>query len=199
MPSKKSEAGKAPRERTVPRLREKYNRDILPEMKEKFGYRNDLAVPRLSKIVVSVGLGRVNKDEKAVEEILATLSTIVGQKPKTTRALKSIAGFSLREGDLVGAFVTLRGDRMWEFLDRLVTFTLPRVRDFRGLPFSGLDRDGNYNFGLREQGVFPEIDYNKINHVFGMNICLVTTRKEPEPAKFLLTSLGMPLKEETDG
>lgn len=176
------------------RLHEKYRTTVLPGLRERFGFTNDLAVPRLTKIVVSVGLGRVSKDEKAVEEVLSTLAVITGQKPVTTRARKSIAGFSLRENDLVGAFVTLRGQRMYEFLDRLVTFSLPRVRDFRGLPAEGFDRDGNYNFGLKDQTVFPEIDYNKVGHVFGMNINMVTSVSSREPAVYLLTSLGLPLQ-----
>lgn len=178
------------------RLYEKYTAEVLPELKKKFGYGNDLAVPRLSKVVLSVGLGRVSKDEKVVAEIIDTLALVTGQKPVMTRARKSIAGFSLRQNDLVGAYVTLRGKRMYEFFDRLVTFSLPRVRDFRGLPAGGFDRDGNYNFGLRDQAVFPEVDYNKIGHVFGMNITLVTTAGGREAAELLLSSLGLPLQKE---
>ena len=175
------------------RLFEKYRDKIVPELQAEFKHTNRMAVGKLVKVVVSVGLGKINKEEKAVEEILATLGAITGQKPITRRARKSIANFNLREGDLVGAFVTLRGKRMYEFFDRLVTFALPRVRDFRGLPLSGFDRSGNYSFGMAEQSVFPEVDYNKVEKVFGMNINLVCNAKNKEEAKALLVALGLPL------
>ena len=176
------------------RLFKRYQTEIVPKLQAEFKHKNRMAVGKLVKVVVSVGLGKINKEEKAVEEILATLGTITGQKPVTRRARKSIANFNLRENDLVGAFVTIRGKKMYEFFDRLVTFALPRVRDFRGLPLSGFDRNGNYNFGLAEQTVFPEVDYNKIEKVFGMNINLVCRAKNKEEAKALLVALGLPLE-----
>ncbi|MFH2068134.1 MAG: 50S ribosomal protein L5 [Candidatus Omnitrophota bacterium] len=176
------------------RLFKKYKSEIVPKLQTEFKHKNRMAVGKLVKVVVSVGLGKINKEEKAVAEILATLGAITGQKPVTRRARKSIANFNLRENDLVGAFVTLRGKRMYEFFDRLVTFALPRVRDFRGLPPSGFDRNGNYSFGLAEQTVFPEVDYNKIEKVFGMNVNLVCNAKNKEEAKALLVALGLPLE-----
>ena len=176
------------------RLFEKYQTEVVPKLQSDFKHKNRMAVARLVKVVVSVGLGKINKDEKAVEEILTTLGVITGQKPVTRRARKSIANFNLRENDLVGAFVTMRGKKMYEFFDRLVTFALPRVRDFRGLSPSGFDRSGNYNFGLTEQTVFPEVDYNKIEKVFGMNINLVCSARSKEEAKALLVALGLPLE-----
>lgn len=181
------------------RLFERYRTEIVPKLQAEFKHKNRMAVGKLVKVVVSVGLGKINKEEKAVEEILATLGTITGQKPVTRRARKSIANFNLRENDLVGAFVTMRGKKMYEFFDRLVTFALPRVRDFRGLPLSGFDRSGNYNFGLAEQTVFPEVDYNKIEKVFGMNINLVCRAKNKEEAKALLVALGLPLEVPSKG
>ncbi|MFH0796877.1 MAG: 50S ribosomal protein L5 [Candidatus Omnitrophota bacterium] len=171
-----------------------YKSEIVPKLQKEFKYSNKMAVPRLEKVVVSVGLGKINKDEKAIEEILSTLAVITGQKPVLRRSRKAIAGFSLRENDLVGAFVTLRGKRMFDFFARLVTFALPRVRDFRGLTLSGFDQNGNYNFGLTEQTVFPEIDYNKVSKIFGMNINLVTSAKKKEEARALLSDLGLPLE-----
>jgi len=176
------------------RLFEKYQTEIVPKLQADFKHKNQMAVGKLVKVVVSVGLGKINKEEKAIEEILATLGAITGQKPVIRRARKSIANFNLRENDLVGAFVTIRGKRMYEFFDRLVTFALPRVRDFRGLPPAGFDRSGNYNFGLAEQTVFPEVDYNKVEKVFGMNINLVCKAKKKEEAKALLVALGLPLE-----
>lgn len=175
------------------RLFERYRDEIVPKLQTEFKHKNRMAVGKLVKVVVSVGLGKINKEEKAVEEILVTLGAITGQKPVTRRARKSIANFNLRENDLVGAFVTMRGKRMYEFFDRLVTFALPRVRDFRGLPLSGFDRSGNYSFGMAEQTVFPEVDYNKVEKVFGMNINLVCNAQNKEEAKALLIALGLPL------
>jgi len=176
------------------KLLEKYKKEIVPQLRKEFNHKNPLAVSKLVKIVVSVGLGKINRDEKAIEEVVSTLSAITGQKPVLTRSRKSIAGFSLRKNDLVGAFVTLRGKRMYDFFERLTVFALPRVRDFRGLPLSGFDRDGNYNFGLSEQTVFPEVDYNKVGRIFGMNITLVTSTRKKEEAKALLVALGLPLE-----
>ena len=176
------------------RILEKYKKEIVPKIQDEFKHANRMAVGRLEKIVVSVGVGKINKDEKAVGEVLATLAAITGQKPVVRRSRKSIAEFSLRENDLVGAFVTLRGKRMYEFFDRLVTFALPRVRDFRGLPPSGFDQNGNYNFGLTEQTVFPEVDYNKVVKIFGMNINIVTTANDKKESTTLLGMLGLPLE-----
>ncbi|HNQ35343.1 MAG TPA: 50S ribosomal protein L5 [bacterium] len=178
------------------RLLDKYKKEIIARLTEQFKYSNQMAVPKLTKIVVSVGLGKIGKEEKVVEEILGGLTAITGQKPVMRRARKSIAGFNLRTNDLVGAFVTLRGQRMYEFLDRLVSFALPRVRDFRGLPKTGFDRAGNYSFGLNEQTIFPEIDFNKVTKVFGMNINLVTSARNRQEAEPLLTMLGLPLEKE---
>lgn len=176
------------------RLFEKYRDQIVPKLQAEFKHKNRMAAAKLVKVVINVGLGKINKEEKAIEEILATLGAVTGQKPVTRRARKSIANFNLRQNDLVGAFVTLRGKRMYEFFDRLVTFALPRVRDFRGLPLSGFDRNGNYSFGLTEQTVFPEVDYNKVEKIFGMNINLVCNAKNKEEAKALLVALGLPLE-----
>lgn len=181
----------------VPRLKEKYRKEIIPQLKELFGYKNSLQVPKLDKIVINMGLGKMSdagRDDKVFEGAIAELSAITGQRPVVTKARKSIAGFKLREGASVGCKVTLRGDRMYEFLDRLVNLALPQVRDFRGLPTTGFDSSGNYTLGLREQIIFPETDYSKVDRIKGMNITIVTTARTSEEAAELLRRFGMPFR-----
>lgn len=180
--------------RTVPRLKERYRGEVLPALKEKFGYRNDMQVPRLEKIVVNMGVGEGAHDPKAIDGAMKDLAVITGQKAKLNRARKSVAGFKLRTGMSVGCKVTLRGDRMYEFLDRLVSLAIPRVRDFRGLNPKSFDGRGNYNMGLDEQLVFPEIDYDDIDRVRGMDITIVTTASTDEEGLALLEALGMPFR-----
>ncbi len=176
------------------RLKETYLKEIVPVLMEDFGYRNVLEVPRLVKIVVNIGLGEALQDAKALDGATRDLSTITGQQPIITRSRKSIAGFKLREGMAIGAKVTLRGKRMYHFLDRLVNVTLPRQRDFRGVSRDAFDGRGNYTLGLEEQLAWPEIDYDSIDKVRGMEISLVTTAKTDEEARRLLTLLGMPFE-----
>ena len=180
--------------RTVPRLKERYRGEVLPALREKFGYRNDMQVPRLEKIVVNMGVGEGAHDPKAIDGAMKDLAVITGQKAKLNRARKSVAGFKLRTGMSVGCKVTLRGDRMYEFLDRLVSLAIPRVRDFRGLNPKSFDGRGNYNMGLDEQLVFPEIDYDDIDRVRGMDITIVTTASTDEEGLALLEALGMPFR-----
>jgi large subunit ribosomal protein L5 len=177
-----------------PRLRERYQKDVVPALMKRFGYKNPMQVPRLQKIVVNMGLGEAVSNPKLIEAATAELSAITGQKPVVTRAKKSIATFKLREGMPIGVKVTLRRERMWEFLDRLVTLSLPRVRDFRGTSPRAFDGAGNYTLGLREQIVFPEIDFDKVDRIKGMNITFVTTAENNEEAKELLGQLGMPFR-----
>jgi large subunit ribosomal protein L5 len=176
------------------RLKETYLKEIVPVLMEDFGYRNLLEVPRLVKIVVNIGLGEALQDAKALDGATRDLSTITGQQPIITRSRKSIAAFKLREGMAIGAKVTLRGRRMYHFLDRLVNVTLPRQRDFRGVSRDAFDGRGNYTLGLEEQLAWPEIDYDSIDKVRGMEISLVTTAKTDEEARRLLTLLGMPFE-----
>jgi large subunit ribosomal protein L5 len=178
----------------TPRLRERYKKEIVPSLMKRFGYKNPMQVPRLHKIVVNMGLGEAVSNPKLIEAATAELAAITGQKPVVTRAKKSIATFKLREGMPIGVKVTLRRERMWEFLDRLVTLSLPRVRDFRGTSPRAFDGAGNYTLGLREQIVFPEIDFDKVDRVKGMNITFVTTADSNEEAKELLAQLGMPFR-----
>jgi len=180
--------------RTVPRLKEKYRGEVLPALKERFGYRNDMQVPRLEKIVVNMGVGEGAHDPKAIDGAMKDLAVITEQKPRLNRARKSVAGFKLRTGMSVGCKVTLRGDRMYEFLDRLTSLAIPRVRDFRGLNPKSFDGRGNYNMGLDEQLVFPEIDYDDIDRVRGMDITIVTTASTDEEGLALLEALGMPFR-----
>ena len=177
------------------RLKERYKTDIVPALMKARGYRNPLEVPRLEKIVISMGVGEARDNAKVMDFAAADLQAIAGQKPVITRAKKSIANFKLREGVPIGAKVTLRAARMYEFLDRLVNVALPRVRDFKGVPPKGFDGRGNYALGLREQLIFPEIVYDKIDKVRGMDINIVTTARTDEDAKALLTHLGMPFRE----
>jgi len=179
----------------VPRLKERYRREIVPALMARFGYRQLMEVPRLSKIVVSMGVGAATQDPKILEAAMADLATITGQRPVIRRARRSIAAFKVREKSPVGCKVTLRGDRMYEFLDRLVSIALPRIRDFRGLPPDAVDGRGNYNLGLREQIVFPEIDVDKVTRVQGMNVTIVTTARTDEEALALLREFGLPLRE----
>ncbi|HEX9711150.1 MAG TPA: 50S ribosomal protein L5 [Actinomycetota bacterium] len=177
-----------------PRLKLRYRSEIVPALKEQLGLVNVMQVPRVTKVVINMGLGEALKDAKVVEGATADLTTITGQKPLVTRARRSIAGFKLREGQAIGAKVTMRGDRMWEFLDRLLTLALPRVRDFRGLP-TRLDGRGNYTFGVTEQLIFPEVDYDKVQLVRGMDITVATTAENDEHGRALLRALGFPFRE----
>lgn len=181
--------------RIVPRLKTKYREEILGELQTELGYRNVHQVPGLVKIVVNTGVGDAARDSKVIEGAIRDLTLITGQKPRVNRARKSIAQFKLREGQAIGASVTLRGDRMWEFLDRLLTLALPRIRDFRGLPPQQFDGNGNYTFGLTEQSVFLEIDPDQIDRVRGMDITVVTTASSDDEGRALLRRLGFPFKE----
>ncbi|MBA2597095.1 MAG: 50S ribosomal protein L5 [Chloroflexia bacterium] len=174
------------------RLKEKYRAEVVPELMKEFGYSNVMQAPELEKIVLNVGLGEAISNAKALESALADLTAITGQRPVVTRAKKSIAAFKLREGMPVGATVTLRGPRMYEFLDRLVAITLPRIRDFRGVSPNSFDGRGNYTLGLQEQIAFPEIDYDKIDRTRGLEVSLVTSAKTDEEGRRLLSLLGMP-------
>ncbi|MEX0869079.1 MAG: 50S ribosomal protein L5 [Nitriliruptoraceae bacterium] len=177
---------------TTPRLKQRYRDEIAPALAEQLGLTNVMEIPTFEKIVVNVGLGEAVNDTKAVEGAVADLATITGQKPRINRARKSIAGFKLREGMPIGAKVTLRGDRMWEFFDRLLSVALPRVRDFRGLKPTAFDGRGNYTFGLVEQLVFPEIDYDNVDSVRGMDITIVTTATDDDQGRALLDAFGFP-------
>ena len=177
-----------------PRLKRDYDERIAKAMTEKFGYKNRFEVPRLEKIVLNMGVGEATQDKKRVETAAAEMEQIAGQKPVITKAKKSIAQFKLREGMPIGVKVTLRGDRMFEFLDRLVTIALPRVRDFRGLNPKSFDGRGNYALGLKEQIIFPEINYDRIDVIKGLNITFVTTAKNDEEGRALLKELGMPFR-----
>jgi len=175
------------------RLHERYRTETVPALRRDFGYGNLLEVPGVEKIVVNVGLGEALKNAKAIDAATGDLATITGQKPVVTRARRSIAQFRLRAGNPIGAFVTLRGERMWDFLDRLVSIALPRIRDFRGLPGKSFDGRGNFTIGLREQLVFPEVDYDKIDRLRGLEITIVTSARSDEEGRRLLEYLGMPI------
>lgn len=179
------------------RLREQYRAVIAPKLREEFGYENVMQVPRLEKIVVNVGLGEALQNAKALDAAVKDISTISGQRPVITRARKSIATFKLRAGNPIGVKVTLRGDRMYAFLDRLVNVALPRMRDFRGVPRDAFDGRGNYTLGLREQIVFPEISYDQVDRVRGMEITIVTSARTDEEARRLLEHLGMPFQRDS--
>jgi large subunit ribosomal protein L5 len=180
---------------TAPRLKTRYREEILPALREEFDYQNIMQVPGLTKIVVNMGVGEAARDGKLIEGALRDLTAITGQKPQVTKARKSIAQFKLREGMPIGAHVTLRGDRMWEFLDRLLSLALPRIRDFRGLSPRQFDGRGNYTFGLTEQAMFHEIDQDKVDRSRGMDITIVTTAKNDDEGRALLTRLGFPYAE----
>ncbi|BDE96822.1 50S ribosomal protein L5 [Raoultibacter timonensis] len=178
----------------IPRLKELYNTEIVPALEKELGVDNINKVPRLEKIVVNMGVGAASNDSKLLDAAMADLRIITGQQPAITRAKKSIAGFHVREGQPIGCKVTLRGDRMWEFLDRLLATALPRVRDFRGIPDTSFDGRGNYTLGITEQLIFPEIEYDKVDRTRGMDITFVTTAAENESAFALLKALGFPFK-----
>ncbi|RFU87661.1 50S ribosomal protein L5 [Streptomyces triticagri] len=180
---------------TTPRLKTKYREEIAGKLREEFSYENVMQVPGLVKIVVNMGVGDAARDSKLIEGAIRDLTTITGQKPAVTKARKSIAQFKLREGQPIGAHVTLRGDRMWEFLDRTLSLALPRIRDFRGLSPKQFDGRGNYTFGLTEQVMFHEIDQDKIDRVRGMDITVVTTASNDDEGRALLRHLGFPFKE----
>ena len=176
------------------RLAEKYKSEVVPALTKEFGYTSVMAVPRVRKIVVNMGVGEAIADAKLLDQAADELATITGQKPSITRARKSIANFKLRAGMAIGCRVTMRGRRMYEFLDRLMNLAMPRVRDFRGAPPRAFDGRGNYTLGIRDQLIFPEINYAKVQKVKGMNVCVVTTAKTDEEARALLTHLGMPFR-----
>ena len=176
------------------RLKEKYSKEIVPALMSKFNYSSVMQVPKLEKIVVNMGVGDAVQNAKALDVAVEELATITGQKPVVTKAKKSIAGFRLREGMAIGCKVTLRGERMYEFLDKLISVSLPRVRDFRGISKKAFDGRGNYTLGVKEQLIFPEIDYDKVNKVRGMDIVIVTTANTDEEARELLGQFGMPFQ-----
>jgi large subunit ribosomal protein L5 len=180
----------------APRLRQRYREELRPALREELGLSNLMEVPVLEKIVVNTGVGEASKDAKLLDGAVADLTIITGQKPRITRARKSIAGFKIREGMAIGAKVTLRGARMWEFVDRLLSVALPRIRDFRGLDPQAFDGHGNYTIGVTEQLIFPEIDYDKVDQVRGMDITVVTTARTDDEARALLRALGFPLRGE---
>jgi large subunit ribosomal protein L5 len=180
---------------TTPRLKARYRAEIIPELQKEFSFGNIMQVPGLTKIVVNMGVGEAARDSKLIEGAVRDLTDITGQKPQVTKARVSIAQFKLREGQPIGAHVTLRGDRMWEFLDRLLSTALPRIRDFRGLSSKQFDGNGNYTFGLTEQSMFHEIDQDKIDRARGMDITVVTTAKTNDEGRALLRLLGFPFKE----
>jgi large subunit ribosomal protein L5 len=178
----------------MPRLKEKYKKEILPAMMKRFAYRNALQAPKLNKVVINMGLGEAVSNIKVIDSAVSELAEIAGQRPVVTRAKRSEAGFKLRTGMPIGCKVTLRGDRMYEFLDRLLNVALPRIRDFRGIPAKSFDGRGNYSLGIREQMIFPEIRYEKVDMVRGMDICIETSARSDEEAQVLLESLGFPFR-----
>ena len=177
------------------RLKDKYQKEVVPALKKEFGYTNIMAVPKVEKVVVNMGLGEATQNVKIIDTAQDELGRITGQRPVTTRAKKSIAAFKVRKGMPIGSMVTLRGERMWEFLDRLMNIALPRVRDFKGVSPKGFDGRGNYTLGLRDQLLFPEIDYLKVDKARGMNVSVVTTAKTDEEARKLLQFMGMPFRQ----
>lgn len=176
----------------MPRLKDKYDSDVKPALIKKFGFKNPMQAPKIEKIVLNMGLGEFKDNKKALDLAVSELATISGQQPVITKARKSIANFKLRAGMNVGAKVTLRGDRMYEFLDKLISIAMPRIRDFRGVPNSAFDGRGNFSMGIKEQLIFPEITYDKVESIRGMNICIVTTAETDEQAHELLQLMGMP-------
>jgi large subunit ribosomal protein L5 len=177
------------------RLKDKYTKEVIPALKKEFGYTNIMAVPKLEKVVINMGLGEATANAKLVDTGADELARITGQKPVVRRAKKSIAAFKVRKGMPIGTMVTLRGERMWEFLDRLISIALPRVRDFKGVSPKGFDGRGNYTLGLRDQLLFPEIDYMKVDKARGMNVSVVTTAKTDEEARKLLQFIGVPFRQ----
>ena len=178
----------------TPRFKDTYRTEVVPALMERFGYTNVHQVPRLEKIVLNMGVGAATQDAKLLENAVSDMTIISGQKPAITRAKKSIAGFKLREGMAVGCKVTLRGDRMWEFMDRLLSTALPRIRDFRGVSAKSFDGRGNYSLGVNEQLIFPEVDYDKVDKIRGMDITFVTSAKTDEECRAVLESFGFPFK-----
>jgi large subunit ribosomal protein L5 len=176
------------------RLLERYRKEIAPKLSQEFGYKNHHQVPRVEKVVVNIGLGQATQNPKLLEKATEELAAIAGQKPLVRKARKSIANFKLREGQAIGCMVTLRGDRMWEFLDRLMNVALPRVRDFKGVSPKAFDGRGNYTLGLREQIIFPEIDYDKVERITGLNVTVCTTAQTDAEGRALLGHLGMPFR-----
>jgi large subunit ribosomal protein L5 len=177
------------------RLRQHYHKNVIPALVKEFGYSNVNAVPKIEKVSVNIGLGEATQNPKLMDGAVNELAAVTGQKPVVTKAKKSIAAFKLREGMSIGCRVTLRGDRMYEFLDRLMNVALPRVRDFRGVSTKSFDGRGNYTLGIRDQLIFPEIDYNKVEKIKGMNICITTTAKTDAEGRSLLKNLGMPFRQ----
>lgn len=177
------------------RLREKYKSEIAPAIAKEFDIKNPMAIPRIEKVVINMGVGEAISNAKILDTAVEELRTITGQKPVVTKAKKSIASFKLRQGMNIGAMVTLRGERMYEFLDRLISVALPRVRDFRGISAKAFDGRGNYTLGIREQLIFPEIDFNKVDKTRGMNISIITTAKTDEQSRALLKAIGMPFRQ----
>ncbi len=199
----KAEAQEAPQSgrpkasnRGSARLRGKYTKEVLPALMKEFGIDNVMACPKIEKVVVNMGVGEATQNAKVLDPAVNDLQAITGQKPVVTKARKSIAQFKVREGQSIGAMVTLRGDRMYEFLDRLMNVALPRVRDFRGVPTKSFDGRGNYTLGLRDQLIFPEIDYAKVDKLKGMNVTIVTTAKNDDQARALLKHMGMPFRQQ---
>ena len=179
-----------------PRLKERYKSEIVPELMREFSYRNVMQVPRVEKVTLNIGLGEAKENARAVETATADLATISGQKAVVTKAKKAIANFKIRQNMAIGAAVTLRGDRMYEFLDRMLNSALPRIRDFRGVPMKAFDGRGNYSLGLREQLIFPEIDYDKVDRIRGLQVNIVTTARNDEEGRRLLEMMGMPFAKE---
>jgi large subunit ribosomal protein L5 len=184
--------------RELPRLKMRYETEVRPQLRQQLALRNIMEVPRLEKIILNCGVGLATQQPSLLDGAVADLSVITGQKPQVTRAKKSIAGFKLRAGNPIGARVTLRGDRMWEFYDRLVSLAIPRIRDFRGMDTTSFDGRGNYTFGVTEQLIFPEIDYDKIDTVRGMDITIVTTATTDDGGRALLAALGFPFRRESE-
>ena len=180
---------------TMARLRDKYKKEIAPALAKEFDIKNPMAIPRIEKVVINMGLGEASSNSKILDVAADEMRAIAGQKPVITKAKKSIAAFKLRQGMNIGAMVTLRGERMYEFLDRLISVALPRVRDFRGVSGKAFDGRGNYTLGVREQLIFPEIDFNKVDKTRGMNISIVTTAKSDDQARSLLKAMGMPFRQ----
>jgi large subunit ribosomal protein L5 len=189
---KKTAASEPAAEHYVPRLRTHYREVVIPKLQKEFGIDNPMAVPRIDKVVINMGVGEATQNIKILDEAVEELARISGQRPAVTRAQKSIAAFKVRQGQPIGCRVTLRGPRMWDFLDRLITIALPRVRDFRGVSTKSFDGRGNYTLGLRDQLIFPEIDFNRVERTKGMNVTFVTTAGRDDRAMFLLRELGMP-------
>jgi large subunit ribosomal protein L5 len=177
-------------------MQERYHKEVIPALQKAFEYKNVMQVPRIEKVVLNIGLGSEQENAKALEAAMGDMTTIAGQKPVMTKARKSIANFKLREGRIIGTKVTLRGDKMWAFLDRLVNTALPRVRDFRGVSPDAFDGRGNYTLGLRDQLIFPEIEYDKIDKLRGMEVTIVTTANSDDHARLMLQLMGMPFKKE---